>query len=241
MLPQMFCVPGMTSYRALFDMLGIPYVGNPPDVMALGADKAKAKAVVAAAGVACPAGEVLRAGERPALDPPVVVKPVDADNSLGVTLVRNRDDYDAALETASRTPTRCSWSATSSSAARSVRHRSSGTASWSACPSRSTTSTPPRPSAARRQDRPDRRGELELVAKDSTKAWIVDPGDPVTRRGVGRGDAAVTSRWAAGTTASSTSASTPRATVVPRGGPVLLVRPQERHPDDGGRRRNPPR
>ena len=57
----MFCLPGMTHYRALFDVLGIPYVGNAPDVMALTADKAKAKAVVAAAGVDVPAGEVAAA------------------------------------------------------------------------------------------------------------------------------------------------------------------------------------
>ena len=30
MVPQMFCLPGMTHYRALFDVLGIPYVGNAP-------------------------------------------------------------------------------------------------------------------------------------------------------------------------------------------------------------------
>ena len=29
MVPQMFCIPGMTAYRALFDVLGIPYLGNP--------------------------------------------------------------------------------------------------------------------------------------------------------------------------------------------------------------------
>jgi len=28
MVPQMFCIPGMTQYRSLFDMLSIPYVGN---------------------------------------------------------------------------------------------------------------------------------------------------------------------------------------------------------------------
>ena len=75
MLPQMFCLPGMTTYRALFDALDIPYVGNPSDVMALGADKAKARAVVAAAGVDVPEGEVLRVGERSGMLPPVVVKP----------------------------------------------------------------------------------------------------------------------------------------------------------------------
>ena len=65
MVPQMFCLPGMTSYRALFDLLDIPYVGNRPDVMALAGHKARAKAVVAAAGVAVPRGEIVRPGDRP--------------------------------------------------------------------------------------------------------------------------------------------------------------------------------
>ena len=85
----MFCLPGMTSYRALFDVLDIPVVGNTPDVMALAANKAKAKAVVAAAGVLVPQGEVLRHGDPWSIAPPVVVKPVTGDNSLGVTLVRD--------------------------------------------------------------------------------------------------------------------------------------------------------
>jgi D-alanine-D-alanine ligase len=99
-VPQMFCLPGMTSYRALLDVLGIPYVGNTPTVMAMAADKTAARAVVAAAGVAVPAGEVLRGDARPTLAPPVVVKPADADNSLGVTLVRERADYAAAIAAA---------------------------------------------------------------------------------------------------------------------------------------------
>ncbi|MDO9408317.1 hypothetical protein [Patulibacter sp.] len=97
MVPQMFCVAGMTSYRALFDVLGIPYVGNRPDVMALTADKAQARAVVAAAGVDVPRGELVRAGGRTTLDLPVVVKPVDADNSAGVALVREPSELDPAL------------------------------------------------------------------------------------------------------------------------------------------------
>lgn len=96
-LPQMFCVPGMTSYRALLDVLGIPFVGNPADVMALAADKQRARAVVAAAGVAVPAGEVLRGEERPTLPPPAVVKPVGADNSAGVALVQDDAGWDGAL------------------------------------------------------------------------------------------------------------------------------------------------
>jgi D-alanine-D-alanine ligase len=100
MVPQMFCLPGMTYYRSLFDLLGIPYLGNSPDVMALTANKARAKAVVAAAGVSVPSGELLRAGDRSSIAPPVVIKPVNADNSLGVALVTNRAGYQSAIETA---------------------------------------------------------------------------------------------------------------------------------------------
>jgi D-alanine-D-alanine ligase len=100
MLPQMFCIPGMTYYRALFDLLNIPYVGNRPNVMALTANKAKAKAVVVAAGVKVPQGELLRIGNDPQIDPPAVIKPVDTDNSLGVVLVSDRADYETALKTA---------------------------------------------------------------------------------------------------------------------------------------------
>ncbi len=99
-VPQMFCLPGMTAYRAVFDVLGIPYLGNRPDVMSLGAAKAKARAVVAAAGVAVPAGEVLARGQRCTLPLPVVVKPVDADNSVGVALARDPTEFDAAVESA---------------------------------------------------------------------------------------------------------------------------------------------
>jgi D-alanine-D-alanine ligase len=99
-LPQMFCRAGMTSYRGLLDVLGIPYVGNDAGVMALTADKALTRTLVAAAGVIVPTGELLRPGDRPTLPPPVVVKPVDADNSLGTTHVRDQQGYPPALEAA---------------------------------------------------------------------------------------------------------------------------------------------
>lgn len=96
-LPQMFCRPGMTAYRSLFPILGIDIIGNTAEVMAIAADKAQARAVVAAAGVPVPTGEVLNPGDTPTLSPPVVVKPVDADNSAGVTLVTEADAMGAAL------------------------------------------------------------------------------------------------------------------------------------------------
>ena len=92
-LPQMFCLAGMTTYRALLDVLAIPYLGNRPFQMALTADKAKAKAVVSAAGVRVPRGELLAKGDKPTLLPPVVVKPNNSDNSDGVTFVQDPVGY----------------------------------------------------------------------------------------------------------------------------------------------------
>ncbi|MEH2042547.1 D-alanine--D-alanine ligase family protein [Nostoc sp.] len=100
MLPQMFCIPGMTHYRALFDLLKIPYIGNTPDIMAITAHKARTKAIVEAAGVKVPRGELLRQGDTPTITPPAIVKPVSSDNSLGMALVKEATDYDAALKQA---------------------------------------------------------------------------------------------------------------------------------------------
>lgn len=101
-VPQMFCRSGMTDHRALLRVLGVPVLGNPPEAMALTADKARAKAVVAAAGVRVPAGVALRQGDPldglPEL--PVVVKPAAADNSHGVALVRHRDELAGAVAAA---------------------------------------------------------------------------------------------------------------------------------------------
>nr|ASX94465.1 D-alanine--D-alanine ligase [Aphanizomenon flos-aquae CHAB1482] len=96
-LPQMFCIPGMTHYRSLLDLLKIPYIGNTPDIMAITAHKARAKAIVAAAGVKVPRGEILRSGDIPTIKPPAVVKPASSDNSLGVTLVKDATEYETAL------------------------------------------------------------------------------------------------------------------------------------------------
>ena len=183
-VPQMFCLPGMTAYRALLDVLAIPYLGNPPDVMAIAADKAKARAIVAAAGVAVPEGEVLRHGERSSLPLPVVVKPVAADNSVGVSLVREPGSFDAAVDLALAhggealvetyvelgREVRCGIVVRDGqliclpleeyavdSAVKPIRGRDD--------------------KLARSAD-----GDLFLVAKEATRAWIVDVDDPITER-----------------------------------------------------------
>jgi D-alanine-D-alanine ligase-like ATP-grasp enzyme len=109
MVPQMFCIPGMTYYRSLFDLLNIPYVGNTPDVMALTANKAKAKAVVAAAGV-----------KVQLVCLPLEEYSMDKDQKP----IRNYSDKISQNQS----------------------------------------------------------GDLNLVAKDTTKAWIVNPDDPLTEK-----------------------------------------------------------
>ncbi|MGI8712701.1 MAG: D-alanine--D-alanine ligase family protein [Solirubrobacteraceae bacterium] len=184
MVPQMFCLPGMTQYRALFDLLGIRYVGNPPDVMALGSHKARAKAIVAAAGVDVPAGEVVRAGELPAIEPPVVVKPVDADNSLGVTLVRDRKALADAIATA------CEHSDTALvetyvELGREVRSGIIVRSGELVCLPLEEYRVDPignpiRHAADKLRRDGDGDGELALVAKQRALAWMADPNDPIT-------------------------------------------------------------
>jgi D-alanine-D-alanine ligase len=184
MIPQMFCIPGMTQYRALFDSLNIPYVGNPAALMALVADKAKTKAIVAAAGVVVPQGEVLRAGDRLTLAFPLVIKPMNGDNSIGVTLVRDVDNYDAAFQLALIHSDEVLVE-TFIPLGREIRCGVINRAG-------ELISLPLEEYALNAKTRPIRSyadklkenatGDLDFAAKDGTKSWIVDPHDPLTER-----------------------------------------------------------
>lgn len=184
MLPQMFCIPGMTTYRALFDLLNIPYIGNLPDLMALAANKAKTKAVVAAAGVLTPSSELLRAGDLPQIDAPAVIKPMDTDNSLGVVLVKTAAEYSAGLQTAFTHSTEVLVEKFIE-LGREVRCGIIVLDGEIVC-------LPLEEYLMDRLDRPIRRyedklardeaGDLTMVAKSNHKSWIVDPHDPITER-----------------------------------------------------------
>ncbi len=181
-LPQMFCLPGMTQYRALFELLNIPYLGNRPDVMALGADKAKAKAIVAAAGVKVPFGELLRRGDRPNIKPPAVIKPVNSDNSLGVTLVKKVAEYDTALETA--------FEYANEVLVEDYIELGREVRCGVIVKDGELVGLPLEEYLVNAQEHPIRNyadklkrtedGNLNLTAKDQIKAWIVDPSDPLT-------------------------------------------------------------
>jgi D-alanine-D-alanine ligase len=177
MVPQMFCVAGMTAYRALFDVLGIPYVGNTPAVMALTANKAQARAVVAAAGIDVPAGELVRAGGSPTIAPPAVVKPVDADNSVGVALVRDAAEYDAAIATALE-HSRAALVEAYVPLGREVRCGVVERDGELVClPLEEYRVGDVRTAADKIVRHED--GDLRLMAKDVETAWIVDADDPI--------------------------------------------------------------
>jgi D-alanine-D-alanine ligase len=184
MVPQMFCVPGMTQYRALFDLLKIPYVGNPADLMALAADKAKTKAIVAAGGVVVPAGEVLHVGELPSIEFPLVIKPMNGDNSIGVTLVKNTQEYDQAFRTALNHDDEVLVE-TFIELGREVRCGVIVQAGQLICLPLEEYALDPELRPIRSyvdKLKQNQDGDLDFAAKDITKSWIVDVSDPITER-----------------------------------------------------------
>jgi D-alanine-D-alanine ligase len=183
-VPQMFCVPGMTQYRALFDLLKIPYVGNTADLMALVSDKAKTKAVVAAAGVIVPVGEVLRVGEQPSIDFPLVIKPMNGDNSIGVTLVKDAKDYDQAFQIAVADGDEVLVE-TFIELGREVRCGMIVQDNQLLCLPLEEYALDPNIRPIRSyvdKLKQNSQGELDFAAKDITKSWVVDISDPITEK-----------------------------------------------------------
>jgi D-alanine-D-alanine ligase len=99
------------TIQGMFELVGLPYVGNGVLASALGMDKHFTKTVLAGAGIdVAPWVTVTRARlaqdddlwrrRITALGLPVFVKPARAGSSVGVTKVKDWADLDAALETA---------------------------------------------------------------------------------------------------------------------------------------------
>lgn len=97
-VPHMFCFPGMTSFRSLFeDIIGLPVVGSPSQCTALATNKAQTRSVISASGVRVAKAQQFRQGDTLTMKPPFIVKPNSEDNSLGVTLVKNEQEIAEAL------------------------------------------------------------------------------------------------------------------------------------------------
>ncbi|MEC4982800.1 MAG: D-alanine--D-alanine ligase [Oscillatoria sp. PMC 1068.18] len=97
-VPHLFCVPGLTSYRSFFeDVLRLPVVGSPANCTSLSIDKYLTKSIVSASGVRVANGQLLRRGDTVKIKPPFIVKPNSKDNSVGLSLVRNQTQIAEAL------------------------------------------------------------------------------------------------------------------------------------------------
>jgi D-alanine-D-alanine ligase len=84
------------TVQGLLEIMGIPYSHSGVLASSLAMNKAMAKRLFASAGLRCPEGHLttvkaLSNGSRP-LDPPYVVKPNNEGSSVGVRIVRSRDE-----------------------------------------------------------------------------------------------------------------------------------------------------
>ena len=92
-------------FAALFELLGLPYTGSPPECLALVRDKARTKQLLKGAGIATADFLEIPFGQRPPENPlhswlaegPVFVKPAQEDASLGISFASVTSDW-AALE-----------------------------------------------------------------------------------------------------------------------------------------------
>jgi D-alanine-D-alanine ligase len=150
--------------------------------MAVGVNKTMTRCTVAPAGVDVPAAELLGPGERPTLPYPVVVKPVDADNSVAVALARTTAEFDAAAGAALEHGTAVLVEEYIE-LGREVRCGIIVRDGELVClPLEEYAMDTDRKPIRTREDKLARTedGELYLVAKDRTRSWIVDENDPVT-------------------------------------------------------------
>ncbi len=100
-VPHTLCERGLTGLRAFFsDVLQLPLVGSSPRVHEVALDKRWTRATATAVGVTIAPGEVLFEEREPSLPLPYVVKPVRADNSDGLSLVRSIVEIPGALHRA---------------------------------------------------------------------------------------------------------------------------------------------
>jgi len=93
------------SLQALLEMVGVPYTGSGPLASAVAMDKDVAKRLFRYAGVPTPdwlMAPVSREEVEATLGWPAVVKPSKQGSSVGLTVVRRPEDYEAAVELASR-------------------------------------------------------------------------------------------------------------------------------------------
>jgi D-alanine-D-alanine ligase len=90
------------TMQGMLEMIGIPYTGAGVLASAMGMDKWMFRKVMASEGILMPKGVLLGESEKEDLiwktfSPPVVVKPSSQGSSVGVSIVRKKEDLKEAL------------------------------------------------------------------------------------------------------------------------------------------------
>ncbi|MDP6522793.1 MAG: D-alanine--D-alanine ligase [Kiritimatiellia bacterium] len=83
--------------QAILDSQRIPYTGSGAAASRAAFDKILSKQAFDEGGIATPAYEIIRAGEKSQLDLPVVVKPPRQGSSIGVHRVMDESGWEAAI------------------------------------------------------------------------------------------------------------------------------------------------
>lgn len=102
-VPHLFCFEGVTRYRSLLETCGIPFIGSSSQKAGLSMNKALSRSVLIAMGIPCPAGVIVQKDSivnYDDLEYPCVVKPTTTENSIGMTLVQNKEGMHDALDLA---------------------------------------------------------------------------------------------------------------------------------------------
>lgn len=86
--------------QKILEQMRLPYTGANPEASWLAFSKNLAKAILTQNGIATPAYELLRPGQKRTLPLPVIVKPVRQGSSFGVHRVSRETDWVKALEEA---------------------------------------------------------------------------------------------------------------------------------------------
>jgi D-alanine-D-alanine ligase len=76
---------------------GVTYTGDGVEASGIAFDKILSKEKFLERGVVTPESEVIAAGQRPKMSVPLVVKPARQGSTVGIVIVKNQNELDAAL------------------------------------------------------------------------------------------------------------------------------------------------
>ena len=90
------------TLQKILEDRGMPYTGEGVEGSRTAFDKILSKEKFLAHKIATPDSEVIDAGQRPKMSAPLVVKPARQGSTVGIVIVKNENELDAALKEAAK-------------------------------------------------------------------------------------------------------------------------------------------